>query len=106
MKKSRKADLVKRRLGIEGLERRELLAGNVLVEVTGGFLKVTGDSAGNHITIYQQTNGRFNIAGLDDEVCTGPTTNILARNITVNLGGGDDSVVIAAQPVEGGEELL
>lgn len=104
--KNRKTGLARRQLFLEGLERRELLAGNVLVEVTGGLLKVTGDAAANQITIYQQTNGRFDIAGLDGEEFTGPTTNILARNITVSLGAGDDSVVIAAQPIEGSEEVL
>lgn len=106
MKKARKSGPANRRLFIEGLERRELLAGNVLVEVTSGLLKVTGDAAANHITIYQQTNGRFTVAGTDGEVFTGPTSNITARNITVNLGAGDDSVVIAAQPTEQGADLL
>lgn len=95
----------KRRLFLEGLERRELFAGNVLVEVTRGTLQVTGDGVANHIAIYQQANGTFDITGLDEEVFTGPTTNILARNITVNLGAGDDSVVIGAQPTEGGDSL-
>ena len=96
----------RRPLFVENLERRELLAGNVAVSLTGGLLTITGNNAANHITVYQQANGRFNIAGLDGEHFTGPTTNLLVRSITANLQGGDDSIVIAAQPVEGGEELL
>ena len=94
-----------RRLFLEGLERRELLAGNVLVELDGGNLIVTGDDAANQISIFQQPGGLFTITGQDGEEFTGPTEEIIARNITVNLGAGDDSVVIAAQPVEG-EDLL
>lgn len=106
MRNARKAGPAKRRLFIEGLERRELLAGNVLVEVTSGLLRVTGDANDNQITIFQQTNGQFTISGLDSEVFTGPTAGIVARNITVNLGAGDDSVVIAAQSVEESVDLL
>lgn len=106
MKKARTSGLAKRRLFIEGLERRELLAGNVLVEVTSGLLKVTGDAADNHVAIFQQTDGRFTVTGLDGEVISGPTSNIIARNISVNLGAGDDSVVIAAEPVDVEADLL
>jgi hypothetical protein len=95
-------------LFVEGLEPRELLAGNVSLSLAGGTLRITGDGQANHVTIYQQANGRFNVGGLDDEVFnTTNTTNLLVRSITVNLGGGDDSVVIAAQPfLEQGGPML
>ncbi|WP_254507486.1 hypothetical protein [Anatilimnocola floriformis] len=96
----------RRRFLFESLERRELLAGNVLVSLNDGTLTVTGDAGSNEITIYQQADGRFTIAGLNEEVFTGPTEDILARNIVVNLGAGDDSLTIAAQPIEGAETVL
>jgi hypothetical protein len=106
MKKLSPSSKARRQLFVEGLERRELLAGNVLVTLTGGNLTVTGDANENFITIYQQTNGQFTIEGQGEEVFSGPTTGIIARSITVNLGAGDDAVTIAAQPVEVGQELL
>lgn len=88
-----------RRLHVEKLERRELLAGNVAVSVTGGDVTVTADDAGNSISIFQQPNGRFNIVGFDGETFTGPTTNLLIRNLTVNLGSGQDNLGIGKQSV-------
>ncbi len=98
MKKARKVAPAARRLGIESLERRELLAGIVAVTLQSGLLTVTGDNAANQITIFQQPNGRFNITGLNGEVFNGPTTNLPVRFINVFVNGGDDSVTISAQP--------
>jgi len=41
----------RRVLGLEQLERREVLAGNVTASIRGGDLFVTGDNQGNDITI-------------------------------------------------------
>jgi|GEM_PF-4433214 len=94
-----KKSLARRRLLVEGLERRELLAGNVLVAVTNGSVTVTGDETANRITITQQANGRFTIAGLDEENITGPTTDLVIRNLTVNLLGGDDVLLVSGQEI-------
>lgn len=83
-----------RRLAMENLETREVLAGNVAVSLTNGTLRVIGDNNANVISIIQQPNGRFNVVGLDDETITGPTTNLLVRNLHVELRGGDDTVTI------------
>ena len=99
----KRATAARRRFLFEPLERRELLA--VLVTVADGTLTVTGDDADNVITIYQQTDGRFTVTGVAEEI-TGPTENIIARNIVVNLNGGDDFVTIAAQPLQDAVELL
>ena len=42
---------------IEPLERRALLAGNVLAAVTAGNLVVTGDVGDNNIEVQQLANG-------------------------------------------------
>ncbi|QDU27494.1 hypothetical protein ETAA8_25820 [Anatilimnocola aggregata] len=98
MKTFRKPVSTPRRLFLESLERREVLAGNVAVSLVGGALRVTGDSGDNVIGIFQQPNGRFNVVGLDDETITGPQENLIVRSILVNAGAGDDTVLISAEP--------
>src|SRR5205807_3066555 len=44
---SRRNAAFSHRLGLESLEGRQMMAGNVLVSVSGGDLVVTGDNAGN-----------------------------------------------------------
>ncbi|WP_254507487.1 hypothetical protein [Anatilimnocola floriformis] len=60
---------------------------------------MTADDAANNISIFQQPNGRFNVVGFNGEVFTGPTTNLLIRNLTVNLGAGQDTLGIGKQSV-------
>ncbi|WP_254507488.1 hypothetical protein [Anatilimnocola floriformis] len=85
-----------RPLLVEGLERRELLAGNVLVESHNGNVKITGDGDNNGLIIAMQLNGRFNITSqVGDDVFTGPTTDLEIRNLTVNLLGGNDFLIVA-----------
>ncbi|WP_254508751.1 hypothetical protein [Anatilimnocola floriformis] len=84
-------------LQVENLEQRQVLAGNVTVSLSGGNVTVTGDAAGNNISIYQQPNGLFNIIANDGEVITGPATDLNIRNLTVNMGDGNDEVRIGAQ---------
>ncbi|WP_425618385.1 hypothetical protein NA78x_002090 [Anatilimnocola sp. NA78] len=90
-----------RRLFLESLERREVLAGNITVTLAQGLLTVVGDSDANQIGIYQQANGRFNVVALDGEEITGPTEDLIVRNIAVGMWAGDDFVQISAQPEEG-----
>ncbi|MDX1944238.1 MAG: hypothetical protein SFU86_02445 [Pirellulaceae bacterium] len=88
-----------RRLGIEGLEARNLLAGLVQVEATGGNLLVRGDNVANQVVIVQLAAGQFAVVGLGGtEVAGGTNLNGnsvrtftgIAANIDVDLRGGDD----------------
>lgn len=98
MRKFRKFELSTRRLTLESLENREMLAGNVTVAVRGGLVTITGDDNANQVALYQQGDGTFSLSGNDGEVFTGPTTNLVVRNLTVNLNGGDDIFTVSSQP--------
>ena len=54
-----------RRLAVERLESRALLAGNVNVFVSGGSLFVRGDNADNLVLIQQTGDGQYTVTGLD-----------------------------------------
>jgi hypothetical protein len=48
----------RRWLHLEGLERRELLAGNLQVSVAGSKLFITGDDLANNAAVIALTGGR------------------------------------------------
>ena len=67
---SRHKSLLSRRLGLESLEGRQLMAGNVLVSVNSlGDLLITGDSQDNNIQIFHSMQqgavipGKFLVTG-------------------------------------------
>lgn len=90
-----------RRLQVESLERRELMAGNVTLTAQGNDLYLTGDGYRNSIDIRAVSPGVFTIKG---ETIGGAVTKINGvangqatirgdlNNLYVNLGGGDDSL--------------
>jgi len=63
-----------RKLWVESLENRALLAGNVSVSVSDGTLFITGGSAGNGVSVQQLNSGRYYITGF----------NVSGGNTTVN----------------------
>src|SRR5690349_17694431 len=54
---------IDRRLNVESLESRAMLAGDVLATVEGGNLLITGDGADNDIRIVQTADDTFQIIG-------------------------------------------
>jgi len=106
MKKSRPIQPRSRRLFIESLEAREVLAGNVTATLSAGILRVTGDTLNNKIAIWQNTNtGLFSVTGQTSSGATkvnnGPNNNTVTFNgavnsIIVDLKQGNDSVTIGA----------
>jgi hypothetical protein len=74
-----------RRLKIECLERRSLLAGNITASVVDGVLQITGDNQNNDLEI---TQTEFNSGG----EWNGVTLNLRGRNaagdITTTINGG------------------
>jgi hypothetical protein len=52
-----------RRLSLERLENRQLMAGQVLVEVVDGDLRITGDGADNSIEVQMLAPGQYLIHG-------------------------------------------
>ena len=90
-----------KRLFGEPLEARELLAGDVSVQVFHGNLYITGDNASNYVLVDGTgTDGEFEITGLSDANAAptsinhdpnGSTTvDGVTGSIFVDLRGGDD----------------
>jgi VCBS repeat-containing protein len=89
-----------RSLALEQLESRVVLTGNVQAFVTGGTLRVNGDSADNQILISQVGPQIFQISSRDGTTTingqTAPQTFSRAKNdMQINMGAGNDVVEIA-----------
>ncbi len=85
-----------RQLGMESLENRNLMAGNVTVRVTDGNMTMTGDNAANAVTLTQVGTNRYRIQG-----SAGTTINRQAgvtvtftKDVGINLRGGNDRLII------------
>jgi hypothetical protein len=92
-----------RPLTFETLESRLPLAGDIVVQVSGGTLKVTGTDADNDISIVQTGPGAFDITGNDGEQfivnkaapVAGPVSvNGVTKDIKIDLKKGDDDVTV------------
>lgn len=85
--------------GIEHLETRALLAGNVIASLSGGNLTVRGDAAANSIEITVLDN-KVQVRGLDSTTINGgtaafviaPNTDAFAGSVRVSMKGGADTV--------------
>lgn len=85
-----------RRLGIEALEIRDLMAGNVTVKVTNGNFLLTGDAAANALAVTQPTTGHLLVQGVGGTKVNGKASVDVAftGNATFNLAGGADRLTI------------
>ena len=82
-------------LGLERLEDRRMLAGNVEVSVTGnGDLVINGDDLGNVINVSTLPNGDFRVQGFDgttiNEDSTIETFGGVTDDVRINLRAGDN----------------
>lgn len=91
------------RPGVEGLEGRVLLAGDVVVSVVDGDLMIRGDREPNAIVISQGVDGAYTVAGAVDEDDGLPTTvndgasGVFAGvddDVRIRMGRGDDRLEI------------
>lgn len=85
--------------GVESLESRLLLAGNINAVVTvGGDLRVNGDSASNDVVIHATgTAGELYLEGRNGTTVNGQssiTLNGISDDIRVRLRGGDDQILL------------
>src|SRR5687768_16081974 len=89
--------------GVERLERRRMLAGDVLVSVVDGDLMIQGDREPNAIVISQASDGMYTVAGaLDDDdglptTVNGGPSGVFAGmddDLRIRMGRGDDLVEI------------
>jgi len=89
-----------RRLFVEGLESRAMLAGNVQVSVSDGTLNVIGSDHSNGVSIQQIDSGRFFITGFtlggSNTTINGQQSRIVSgvSNINVDLNAGHDVLVM------------
>lgn len=90
------------RLGIESLEDRRLLAGNITATFVGGNLVLRGDAADNAVTISQTAANKISVLGKSDSG-SATTINGLAgpviftgtlNSIDADLAGGNDQFLV------------
>jgi hypothetical protein len=95
----------RRRLAVEGLEHRQVLAGNVLATMVGGNLMIQGDVDDNAIHLHTAADGTVEVSGLEAgagaTTINGSTEPFVAtgvRHLTrVHLGRGDDSLQVSTE---------
>lgn len=102
---------------IERLESRQMMAGDVFVNVVDGNLIVEGDAEGNQVAITAGPEpGSYLVRGLDGtnvvrpaaEVST-PVNEVVVKGVTggarIALGAGDDRLVLANASFQGGVSI-
>ncbi|MDX1944938.1 MAG: hypothetical protein SFU86_05990, partial [Pirellulaceae bacterium] len=93
-----------RPLGIERLETREVLAGNLAVDVTNGVLTIDGDNNDNTVQI-SYVNNNLQVQGTGgfgtgssittiNGLAQPFTRSVVLRQVVINLRDGSDSVII------------
>ena len=87
-----------RRLAVESLEDRRLLAGNVLATLRAGDLVLRGDAADNQIQVARLTTGVYRVQGLAGTTVNGQATfdaGTGVRDVDVRMQqGGSDQFTI------------
>ena len=93
-----------RRLGcVERLEMRHLMAGNIVAQQVGEDLVITGDDAGNTLTIESNGEDSFSLVGKHPDAATPDTTingaqgwqfNGISGSIAIRLQGGGDGLFL------------
>jgi hypothetical protein len=91
-----------RKLWVESLENRALLAGNVSVSVDGNVLTIVGDGQGNGVSVQQLDHNRFFVTGF---ALNGANTTVNGqlngrivqgvRHIDVDLNAGWDIFIMS-----------
>jgi hypothetical protein len=94
-----------RRLFLEGLERRAVLAGDVWAAQFGGNLMIHGDAEDNGVHLHTMADGTVEVSGMDaggsPTLINGSDEPFVASNVRfltrVHLGNGDDRLQIDAE---------
>lgn len=100
IRRSRNREAQRRTLGLEGLECREMWAGDVAAYLFRGALVLQGDGAANDVAVRALTAGGFIVEGRNQTTINGGTTgftvagNSLGNNLVVQMGGGNDLVAL------------
>ena len=97
-----------RRLALEKLQIRELLAGDVTAAVTNGFLVVRGDDAANELTIERVSGDRVRVTGATGTTINGltqPAILKVRKGYDIATGGGDDKLTVIGLNAVGRYEI-
>ncbi len=82
-----------RKMLVESLENRALMAGDVLASVRGSILRLEGDAAANEVAMTDLGGGRIEVKGVNGTTINGSASAILERvhlGIRVELKEGND----------------
>jgi hypothetical protein len=105
---NRKIVTTARRLALEKLQARELLAGDVTAAVTNGFLVVRGDDAANELTIERINGDKVRVTGATGTTINGLTQPAILRvrkGYDIATGGGDDKLTVIGLNAVGRYEI-
>jgi uncharacterized linocin/CFP29 family protein len=105
---NRKIVTTARRLVLEKLHARELLAGDVTAAVTNGFLVVRGDDAANELTIERVAGDKVRVTGATGTTINGLTQPAILRvrkGYDISTGGGDDKLTVIGLNAVGRYEI-
>lgn len=86
-----------RTLKCESLENRQLMAGNVSVNLVANEVRVLGDSAANQVSVVQLPSGTYRIQGQGGTTINGRAffdAKLRDFDLRINLGAGNDSLVV------------
>ncbi len=86
-----------RTLKCESLENRQLMAGNVSVNLVANEVRVLGDSAANQVSVVQLPSGAYRIQGQGGTTINGRAffdAKSPDFDLRINLGAGNDSLVV------------
>lgn len=90
-------------LRFESLERRLPLAGNVVAELVGSTLRLTGDNQANDVMVASAADGKIAVIGVNTTINGGAgafVSNKAVASIVANFNGGDDSAGFGNSAVE------
>ena len=87
--------------GLESLEDRRLMAGDVSATVTGGDLRIDGDNEGNEVVVRASDNlNEFVVEGLNGTTINGQASMVfqgVTDDLRINLRGGDNRLLLTAE---------
>src|SRR5262245_8656042 len=93
-------------LGLEALESRCLMAGNVSLGLQAGLLVLSGDALANHVQVSEPAPGRIRVDGLDGTTVNGQgsaevTGTVSGAALRFEQGGQDQVVIVGPVNVPG-----
>ena len=87
--------LNRRRLSLESLEARQMMAGNVTVNVVQGLLKIVGDGAANSVVV-ESVAGGYRVRGTPFNGAFAADGTPLAGVAVTRINGDNAAIVKAA----------